>query len=196
MLKRLPWIVLVVLLSLKIWSLEQQVQQAQSPSVQQTLLASEQTETSFNKETPSKETPAPSENMEETPQFQSVAEHKKYMYELQQSLLEPETPSETSTESESTFTEEPVPQQEIAPELESSPEPEIIPEAKTIPQPEAEIVPEENIQKVFYIGNVNTRKFHKSTCHYLPDEQNQVKLDSLEAAANGNFIPCQRCKPR
>lgn len=49
--------------------------------------------------------------------------------------------------------------------------------------------------KVSYIGNRNTKKFHRVSCSYLPDPKNQVKLNSREEAVNNGYIPCKKCNP-
>lgn len=46
-----------------------------------------------------------------------------------------------------------------------------------------------------YIGNVNTGKFHRSSCGYLPYPENQVYFDSREDAIYAGYDPCQRCDP-
>lgn len=46
-----------------------------------------------------------------------------------------------------------------------------------------------------YIGNVNTGKFHRSSCGYLPYPENQVSFDSREDAIYAGYDPCQRCNP-
>jgi competence protein ComEC len=47
----------------------------------------------------------------------------------------------------------------------------------------------------YYIGNTNTRKFHKPDCSGLPAEKNRIILDTREDAINGGFEPCAICKP-
>jgi hypothetical protein len=49
--------------------------------------------------------------------------------------------------------------------------------------------------QVSYIGNKNTKKFHKTSCSYLPDSKNQVILNSREEAINKGYIPCKKCYP-
>lgn len=46
-----------------------------------------------------------------------------------------------------------------------------------------------------YIGNINTGKFHRSSCGYLPYPENQVSFDSREDAIYAGYDPCQRCNP-
>jgi competence protein ComEC len=46
-----------------------------------------------------------------------------------------------------------------------------------------------------YIGNKNSKVFHRLTCKTLPAEHNQVKLYSRDEAIEKGFRPCQNCKP-
>lgn len=47
-----------------------------------------------------------------------------------------------------------------------------------------------------YIGNKNNGKLHRSTCHKLPKNENQVIFDTREeAVAAGYNDPCKLCKP-
>ncbi len=46
-----------------------------------------------------------------------------------------------------------------------------------------------------YIGNKKTKKYHLSTCSYLPDKENQVVFSSASAAEASGYDPCGRCKP-
>lgn len=46
-----------------------------------------------------------------------------------------------------------------------------------------------------YIGNVNTFKFHKTTCGSLPDPINRISFSSRSAAVSAGYIPCGICKP-
>lgn len=47
-----------------------------------------------------------------------------------------------------------------------------------------------------YIGNRRNHKLHRSTCHSLPAEKNQVPFQTKEeAAAAGYDDPCGNCKP-
>lgn len=47
-----------------------------------------------------------------------------------------------------------------------------------------------------YIGNRKTKKYHYSTCSYLPDKENQVVFDSAEEAESSGYDPCGHCNPR
>jgi competence protein ComEC len=49
-----------------------------------------------------------------------------------------------------------------------------------------------------YIGNTNNQKLHKASCSGLPQSQNQVLFDTLEAAAAAGYTKdnqCKRCYP-
>lgn len=46
-----------------------------------------------------------------------------------------------------------------------------------------------------YIGNKNSKKFHRPTCHTLPKESNRVYLSSREEAIAEGFSTCGQCNP-
>ncbi len=46
-----------------------------------------------------------------------------------------------------------------------------------------------------YVGNVSSKKYHRTTCSYLPSEKNSVYFYSLEEALGSGFDPCGMCKP-
>ena len=46
-----------------------------------------------------------------------------------------------------------------------------------------------------YIGNKNTKKFHRPDCRILPAEKNQVPLSSREEAIDMGYDPCGNCSP-
>ena len=46
-----------------------------------------------------------------------------------------------------------------------------------------------------YIGNANSKKFHRPTCSYLPNQENQVVFDTREAAIAAGYSPCGHCNP-
>ncbi len=50
-------------------------------------------------------------------------------------------------------------------------------------------------KKVTYIGNKNSKIYHKTTCSALPDKKNQVKFQSKSSAEKSGYRPCSRCKP-
>ena len=46
-----------------------------------------------------------------------------------------------------------------------------------------------------YIGNRNSKVFHRPTCWTLPAEKNQVPFDSRDAATDAGYRACKNCKP-
>jgi hypothetical protein len=48
-----------------------------------------------------------------------------------------------------------------------------------------------------YIGNANSRKFHKSSCSSVRDmkDYNKVGFDSRSEAIDAGYTPCKRCHP-
>lgn len=48
-----------------------------------------------------------------------------------------------------------------------------------------------------YIGNKNTKKFHKSSCSSVGkmNESNKVGFDSRSAAISAGYDPCKNCNP-
>ena len=62
--------------------------------------------------------------------------------------------------------------------------------------PNAQTNPTEpSAQPGYYIGNINTKKFHLPTCSGLPLEKNRTFFDSREDAINAGYDPCGICKP-
>lgn len=55
----------------------------------------------------------------------------------------------------------------------------------TVPSPE----------NTAYIGNRNSKIFHKDTCSSLPKEENRIYFESRAQAVENSFTPCSRCKP-
>ena len=51
--------------------------------------------------------------------------------------------------------------------------------------------------KVEYIGNSNSHIFHKSTCGSVGTmkKENKIIFEGRDAAINGGYTPCKRCKP-
>ena len=47
----------------------------------------------------------------------------------------------------------------------------------------------------YYIGNLNSKKFHLAECNSLPAEKNQIIFDSYEDAVNQGYTPCKVCNP-
>lgn len=46
-----------------------------------------------------------------------------------------------------------------------------------------------------YIGNKNSKIFHKSTCSTLPAEKNRIYFSNRDEAINRQYRACQRCNP-
>ncbi|MBR3187532.1 MAG: hypothetical protein IKF59_05805 [Lachnospiraceae bacterium] len=48
-----------------------------------------------------------------------------------------------------------------------------------------------------YIGNKNTKKFHRSSCSSVSsmNESNKVGFNSRSAAISAGYEPCKRCNP-
>ncbi len=44
-----------------------------------------------------------------------------------------------------------------------------------------------------FIGNINSKKFHLSTCGGLPEEQNRVLFSSYDEAEQAGYSPCGNC---
>jgi len=47
----------------------------------------------------------------------------------------------------------------------------------------------------FYIGNINSRKFHRPSCSGLPIEKNRTVLDTRDIAVADGYEPCGICQP-
>ena len=46
-----------------------------------------------------------------------------------------------------------------------------------------------------YIGNQNSKKFHRPDCRTLPAKENRVPIATLEEALEGGYSPCKNCMP-
>lgn len=46
-----------------------------------------------------------------------------------------------------------------------------------------------------YIGNKNSKKFHRPTCSSLPAPRNRIYFKTREEAVNAGYVPCKRCNP-
>lgn len=46
-----------------------------------------------------------------------------------------------------------------------------------------------------YVGNRNSKKFHKPDCRSLPSEINRVFFSSRASAAESGYVPCGQCRP-
>jgi len=47
----------------------------------------------------------------------------------------------------------------------------------------------------YYIGNMNTKVFHRPSCSYLPSAENQIRFNTRQDAINAGYKPCEHCKP-
>lgn len=47
----------------------------------------------------------------------------------------------------------------------------------------------------YYIGNKNTKVFHRPCCGHLPDKSNQVIFDTRKEAVDAGYRPCYFCEP-
>ena len=61
----------------------------------------------------------------------------------------------------------------------------------------AETAPEETPSPPAYIGNRNTKKFHKPSCSSVDQmkDSNKAPLSSREEAIRNGYVPCKRCNP-
>lgn len=50
-------------------------------------------------------------------------------------------------------------------------------------------------EDVSYIGNINSKAFHKESCKTLPAEKNRVYFDTRDEAIEQGYHPCGNCKP-
>jgi len=51
------------------------------------------------------------------------------------------------------------------------------------------------VEESYFIGNLNSRKFHRPSCSGLPAEHNRIIFDTKEAAIGAGYDPCGTCKP-
>ena len=51
----------------------------------------------------------------------------------------------------------------------------------------------ENVSEVEYIGNKNTKVFHRIDCKSLPNKENQIIFKSIEDAMNNGYKPHEKC---
>lgn len=49
--------------------------------------------------------------------------------------------------------------------------------------------------EAYYIGNKYSKKFHRSSCSQLPDEDKRVLLSDRETALQEGYLPCSVCEP-
>lgn len=55
--------------------------------------------------------------------------------------------------------------------------------------------PQRSLAGASYIGNKNSKKFHKPGCRFLPHPDNQVTFADRTTALRNGFEPCRVCKP-
>jgi len=46
-----------------------------------------------------------------------------------------------------------------------------------------------------YIGNLNSKLYHKPTCSSLPGEENRIFFTTKAEAEAASYTPCGKCKP-
>jgi hypothetical protein len=46
-----------------------------------------------------------------------------------------------------------------------------------------------------YVGNLKTKKFHKSSCSKLPSDGNRIYFKNRDEAINTGYDPCKICHP-
>ncbi|MCL2163560.1 MAG: MBL fold metallo-hydrolase [Oscillospiraceae bacterium] len=54
---------------------------------------------------------------------------------------------------------------------------------------------ESDSDEAYYIGNINTHKFHRPSCSGLPIEKNRVVFNTREDALNAGYDSCGTCRP-
>ncbi|NDO19469.1 hypothetical protein FMM68_07340 [Lachnospiraceae bacterium MD329] len=57
------------------------------------------------------------------------------------------------------------------------------------------VAPERQIDEIVYIGNKNSKKFHRANCNTLPSAKNRVKFKSRDEAVEWGYSPCYNCQP-
>ncbi len=53
----------------------------------------------------------------------------------------------------------------------------------------------EDFEESKYIGNLNSKKYHRPTCNGLPADDNRTYFKTKEAAEDAGFSACGNCKP-
>lgn len=56
-------------------------------------------------------------------------------------------------------------------------------------------LPDSTVEITSYIGNLNSKVFHKETCSGLPQEQNQTFFSNRQEAISQGYTACGRCEP-
>ena len=62
-------------------------------------------------------------------------------------------------------------------------------------EPEGSASDSAGVTEYAYIGNLNSKTFHKTTCSSLPMEENRIYFTTREEAENAGYTPCGRCDP-
>jgi len=52
-----------------------------------------------------------------------------------------------------------------------------------------------SVEAAFYIGNVNSKKFHRPDCSGLPLEKNRIEFATRAEAIAAGYEPCKNCNP-
>lgn len=68
-------------------------------------------------------------------------------------------------------------------------------ESATNPYVPDETEKESNGGYTAYIGNKNSKRFHRLDCYGLPKEENRVYFSSLDEAVEEGYKPCTLCRP-
>lgn len=55
--------------------------------------------------------------------------------------------------------------------------------------------PNSTKEKIQFIGNKNSKIYHKTSCSSLPISKNSIDFSSKKAASSAGYKPCQRCNP-
>jgi competence protein ComEC len=66
---------------------------------------------------------------------------------------------------------------------------------KSSPQPTNPTITRPTAAASYYIGNLNSHKFHRPECSGLPAEKNRVIFDTRAAAVTADYTPCGICNP-
>ena len=107
------------------------------------------------------------------------------------------TPTPTSAPTP-TPTPKPTPTPTPAPTPEPTIEqtqPEEVPAVAAVDEPAAASEYSAPASSGTYIGNTNTGKFHRPSCHTLPKEKNRIYFDSRDEAISSGYDPCKNCDP-
>lgn len=51
------------------------------------------------------------------------------------------------------------------------------------------------VSEYAYIGNLNTKKYHKTDCTHLPNENNRIYFTAKQEAVDAGYEACGACKP-